>query len=110
MRMAVGHSKTVPGVLQELTVLALGYTWVRLVMWHSAILRHIAVERISGLAARRWRGAPSTGMPFIALSVHPARAYRVEPRVQKRRSKSGPWMVQPRQALRRQLVQYALGG
>jgi Transposase DDE domain len=104
-RMEVLHCNTVPGVLQELTVFALVYNLVRRVMWHSAILQHIAVERISFLDALRWLGAPSTGMPLIALIVNPARPYRVEPRVKKRRSKSFPLMITPRQERRRQLVQ-----
>jgi hypothetical protein len=105
MRMDVLHRKTVPGVLKELTVFAMVYNLVRMAMWHSAILQHIAVERISFLDALRWLGAPSTGMPLIALIVNPARPYRVEPRVKKRRSKSFPLMIKPRQALRQQLVQ-----
>jgi len=63
MRMDVLHGKTVPGVLKELTVFAMVSNLVRLVMWHSAILPHIAVERISFLDALRWLGAPSSGMP-----------------------------------------------
>jgi hypothetical protein len=39
------------------------YNLVRMLMWHSAIRQHLAVARISFLDARRWRGAPSTGMP-----------------------------------------------
>jgi hypothetical protein len=81
------------------------YNLVRMAMWHSAIFQHIAVERISFLDALRWLGATSTGMPLIALIVNPARPYRVEPRVKKRRSKSFPLMMKPRQALRRQWVQ-----
>ena len=38
MRMDVLHCKTVPGVLKELTVFAMVYNLVRMVMWHSAIL------------------------------------------------------------------------
>jgi hypothetical protein len=110
MRMDVLHCKTVPGVLKELTVFALVYNLVRMVMWHSTILQHIAVERISCLDALRWLGAPSTGMPFIALIVNPVRPYRVEPRVKKRRPKSFPLMNKPRQELRRQLIQQTLGG
>jgi DDE family transposase len=53
MRMDVLHCKTVPGVLKELTVFAIVYNLVRMVMWHSAILQHIAVERISFLDALR---------------------------------------------------------
>ena len=110
MRMDVLHCKTVPGVLKELTVFAMVYNLVRMVMWHSAILQHIAVERISFLDALRWLGTPSTGMPLIALIVNPARPDRVEPRVKKRRPKSFPFMIKPRQELRRQLVQQTLGG
>ena len=65
------HCKTVPGVLKELTVFAMVYNLVRMVMWHSSIRQHIAVERISFLDALRWLSAPSTGLPFIALIVNP---------------------------------------
>ena len=110
MQMDVLHGQTVPGVLKELTVLAIVYHWVRMVMWHSAILQHIAVERISCRDALRWLGAPSTGVPLGALIVNPVRPHRVEPRVKKRRSKSFPFMIKPRPELRRQLVQHTLGG
>jgi Transposase DDE domain len=110
MQMAVLHGKTVPGVLKELTVFALVYHLVRMVMWHSATLQHIGVERISFLDALRWLGAPSTGVPFGALLVNPARQHRAEPRVKKRRPKSFPFMIKPRQELRQQVVQQALGG
>jgi Transposase DDE domain len=63
MRMDVLPCQTVPGVLKELTVFAMVDNVVRRVMWHSAILPHIAVERISVLDALRWLGAPSTGRP-----------------------------------------------
>jgi hypothetical protein len=75
-----------------------------MVMWHSAILQHIAVERISFLDALRWLGAPSTGMPLGGLLVNPVRPYRVEPRVKKRRPKPFPLMLKPRQELRQQLI------
>ena len=104
MRMEVLHCQTVPGVLEELNVFAIVYNLVRMVMWHSAILQHIAVERISFLDALRWLGAPSTGMPLGGLRVNPMRPYRVEPRVKKRRPKPFPLMLKPRQALRQQLI------
>jgi Transposase DDE domain len=110
MRMDVLHCKTVPGVLKELTVFALVYNLVRMVMWHSATLQRINVERISFLDALRWLGAPHTGTSLMALIVNPKRPHRVEPRVKKRRPKSFPFMIKPRQELRQQLVQYALGG
>jgi hypothetical protein len=94
----------VPGVLKELTVFAIVYNLVRLVMLQSATLRQTAVERISFLDALRWLSAPSSGMSLAALIVNPQRPYRVEPRVKKRRPKSFPFMIKPRQALRQQLI------
>jgi Transposase DDE domain len=110
MKMDVLHCKTVAGVVKELTVFALVYTLVRLVMCQSATLQHISVERISFLDALRWFGAPHTGMPLVALMVNPARPHRVEPRVKKRRPKPFPLMIRPRQALRQQLLQQGLSG
>jgi hypothetical protein len=110
MQMDVLHCKTVPGVLKELTVFAIVYNLVRMVMGHSAMLQHINVERISCLDALRWLGSPSTGMPLVALIVNPVRPHRVEPRVKKRRPKSFPFMIKPRQELRQQLVQQGLKG
>jgi IS4 transposase len=63
MQMEIWHGKTVPGVLKELTVFALVYNLVRLVMCQSSTLQHIGVERISVMDALRWLGAPSTGIP-----------------------------------------------
>jgi hypothetical protein len=60
--MDVLHGKPVPGVLQELTVFALVYNLVRMVMRQLATLQHTAVERISaGDALRRMRGKPWSG-------------------------------------------------
>jgi IS4 transposase len=63
MHLDVLHCKTVAGVLKELTIFAMVYHLVRLVMQQSAILQHTAVERISFLDALRWLSAPSTGRP-----------------------------------------------
>jgi hypothetical protein len=63
MQMDVLHGKTVPGVLKELTVFATVYNSVRLVMWQSAALQHLSLERISFLDALQWLGAASTGIP-----------------------------------------------
>jgi hypothetical protein len=63
MQMDVLHCKTVSGVLKELTVFAIVYNLVRIVMWHSARLQHLDVERIRFLDALRWLSAPSTGIP-----------------------------------------------
>jgi hypothetical protein len=110
MQMDVLHCKTVSGVLKELTVFAIVYNLVRMVMGQSAALQHVSVERISFLDALRWLSAPSTGMPLVALIVNPARPQRVEPRVKKRRAKSFPLMIKPRPELRQQLVQQDFKG
>ena len=107
MQMDVLHCKTVPGVLKELTIFAIVYNLVRLVMGQSARLQHIGVEQISFLDALRWLGAPRTGMPLVGLIVNPSRPHRVEPRVKKRRPKPFPLMITPRPALRQQLIQQA---
>jgi hypothetical protein len=101
----VRHGKTVPGVLKELMVFAIVDNLVRMVMRPSATRQHTEVERISCLDALRWLSAPSPGGPLMTLMVTPARPHRVEPRVKKRRPKSFPFMINPRQALRQQLVQ-----
>jgi hypothetical protein len=62
MRMDGLHGKTVLGVLKELTVFAIVYNLVRMVMGPSAALQHVGVERISFLDALRWLSAPNTGM------------------------------------------------
>ena len=67
MQMDVLHCKTVAGVLKELTVFALVYNLVRLVMCQSATLQHLSVERISFLDALRWLGAPNTGSTVSGL-------------------------------------------
>jgi hypothetical protein len=110
MRMDVLHGKTVPGMLKELTVFALVYNLVRMVMGQSAMLQHLGVERISFLDALRWLAAPNTGIPLEALIVNPIRPHRVEPRVKKRRPKSFPLMIKPRPALRQQLIQHEVKG
>jgi hypothetical protein len=107
MQMDVLHCKTIPGVLKELTIFAIVYNLVRMVMWPSARLQHLSVERISFLDALRWLSAPSTGVPLGALLVNPIRPHRVEPRVKKRRPKPFPLMIKPRQALRQQLIPQA---
>jgi Transposase DDE domain len=110
MQMDVLRCKTVAGVLKELTIFALVYNLVRMVMGESAILQHLGVERISFVDALRWLGAPSTGIPLRALRVNPIRPNRVEPRVKKRRPKPFPLMIKPRHELRQQLIQPALSG
>jgi hypothetical protein len=90
---------------KSVTIFAIVYNLVRMVMWQSATFQHIGMERISFLDALHWLGALSTRTPLGALIVNPERPHRVEPRVKKRRPKPFPLMITPRQALRQQLVQ-----
>jgi hypothetical protein len=108
MPMDVLHCQTVSGVLKELTVFAIVYNLVRMVMCQSATRQQIGVERISVSDALRWLSAPSAGRPLGALIVNPIRPHRVEPRVKKRRPKSFPLMIKPRQQLRQQMLQQEL--
>jgi hypothetical protein len=110
MPMDVLHGQTVPGVLKELTAFAIVDTLVRMVVWHSSTLQHLDVERISCLEALRWLGAPSTGIPLGGFIVNAVRPHRVEPRVKKRRPKSFPFMIKPRQERRQQLIRRVLNG
>ena len=54
MKMDVLHGKTVLGVLKELTVFAIVYNLVRLVILQSAQHQQVEVQRISFLDALRW--------------------------------------------------------
>jgi hypothetical protein len=61
--MDVLHGKTVPGVLQDLTVWAMVDNPGRLGMGHAARLQPSEVARLSSVDALRWLSAPSPGLP-----------------------------------------------
>ena len=108
MQMDVLHCKTVLGVLKELTVFAIVYNLVRLVILQSAQHQQVEVDRMSFLDALRWLGAPDSGVPLEGLSINSSRPHRVEPRVKKRRPKKFPFMSKPRHVLRKHLLQQPL--
>lgn len=108
MKMDVLKCKTVDGVLKELTVYAIVYNLVRVVMVEAARRQGMAVERISFVDALRWlMGAGPQDEP-PKLVVNPARPGRNEPRVRKRRPKQYPLMTKPRAALRKGLAAQAV--
>src|SRR5262245_55514682 len=109
MQMDVLHCKTLSGVQKELTVFAILYNLVRLVILQSAKKQQVDLERISFLDALRWLGAPGSGVPLEELLVNPTRPHRVEPRVKKRRPKKFPFMNTPRHVLRKRLIEQAVG-
>jgi len=104
MGLDVLRCQTVAGVTKELTVYALVYNLVRVVMLEAAQRQGVAVERISFIDALRWLASARAGEPLPHLVVNPARPHRIEPRSIKRRPKQYPWMSAPRQELRKRLT------
>lgn len=103
LRMDVLRCQTVEGVHKELTMYALIYNLVRLVMGEAASRQGVPVERISFVDAVRWLAeAVGTDAP-LQLRINPHRPGRVEPRVKKRRAKPYDLMNQPRAVLRKRL-------
>ena len=109
MGLEVLHCQSLVGVLKELTVLALVYTLVRVVMLAAAKRQGVAVERISFIDAMRWLSTARLGEPFPPLVVHPHRPNRVEPRAVKRRPKPYPLLTKPRREARNALIQQSIG-
>jgi hypothetical protein len=104
MKMDVLKCKTVEGVLKELTVYAIVYNLVRVVMAEAARRQGVDVERISFVDAMRWLAEARPGDELPELVVNPERPGRYEPRVRKRRPKPYPLMTQPRSVLRKGLL------
>lgn len=109
MKMDVLKCKTEQGVLKELTVYAIVYNLVRVVMLEASKRQGVDVERISFVDALRWLVAANPGDELPRLKVNPDRIGRVEPRVRKRRPKQYPLMKKPRSELRNQLLNQHLG-
>src|SRR5262249_32379722 len=103
-RMDVLRCQTVEGVQKELTVYALVYNLVRLVLLEAAHRQRVPVARLSFVDAVRWLvEAASTDAP-LQLRINPHRPDRWEPRVKKRRAKPYDLMTQPRDVLRTRLL------
>jgi len=105
MGMEVLRCKTVDGVLKELTVYAIVYNLVRVVMLEAARRQGVDVERISFIDALRWLCGADPGDELPELVVNPDRPGRVEPRVVKRRPKPYSRMTRPRRELRKHLME-----
>jgi hypothetical protein len=98
------HCQRLVGVLKELTVFALVYNLVRVVMLAAAQRQGMALERISFVDA-----TARPGEPLPPLVVNPPRPNRVEPRAVKRRPKPYPLLTKPRREARNALIQHAVG-
>ena len=108
MKMDVSRSHTVDGVLKELTVYAIVYNLVCVVIGEAARRQAVDAERISFTDALRWLLDAKPGTDLPELIVNPSRPDRVEPRVRKRRPKEYPVMKKPRRELRKKLLSQRL--
>ena len=104
MKMDVLKCKTVAGVLKELTVYAIVYNFVCIVMMEAARRQRVDVQRISFVDALRWLVEAKPGEELPKLVVNPDRPGRYEPRVRKRRPKQFTPMNKPRFVLRKDLL------
>jgi DDE family transposase len=109
MGLDVLHCQRLVGVLKELTVFALVYNLVRVVMLAAAQRQGVALERISFIDALRWLSTARPGEPLPSLVVNPHRPGRVEPRAVKRRPKPDALLTKPRREARKALIQQSVG-
>lgn len=87
-----------------MTVYAIVYNLVRLVMTEAARRRRVRVERISFVDALRWL-REAAGRPALSdLVVNPERPNRIEPRAVKQRPKEYDRLTKPRRELRKELL------
>jgi hypothetical protein len=96
-------SKTAQGVLKELTVYALVYNLVHLVILKAAERQHVPPDRISFLDTVRWLLSARPGERLPDLLINPRRKERHEPRVIKDRQDTYTKMMRPRADLRNEL-------
>jgi hypothetical protein len=92
------------GVEKELTMYALVYNLIRLVMLEASRRQGVSVERISFVDATRWLAQAMHGAIPLKLRVNPNRPYRFEPRATKRRAKPYDLLNRPREVLRKRLL------
>jgi hypothetical protein len=104
LKMEVLRCQTEEGIEKEVTMYALVYNLIRLVMLEASRRQGVAVERISFVDAARWLAQAMHEAIPLKLRVNPNRPHRVEPRATKRRPKSYGLLNRPREDLRNQLV------
>ena len=84
MKLDILKSETVSGITKELTVIALVYNLVRVVMLEAARRQGVEVHRIRVIDALRWLASRRSDEPLPYLVVNPERPHRIEPRSIKR--------------------------
>lgn len=104
MGMDVLRCRTVEGVLKEMTVYAIVYNLVRLVMVKAAGDQKTPLHSVSFTDALRWLSQACQRLAPLHLVTIPQRPHRVEPRARKRRPKQFDLMRKPRRLLREQLL------
>lgn len=104
LKMDMLRCHTVAGVQKELTMYALVYNLVRLVMQEAARRQEVDVARISFVDAVRWLATVGVCDAVLHLVVNSDRPERLEPRVRKRRPKEYDLMNKPRAELRKALL------
>jgi Transposase DDE domain len=102
--MDVLHCQTEAGVLKELTVYAIVYNLVRVVILEASRRQGVPLNRISFVDALRWLSSSPPGTTLSKLVVNPERPGRAEPHCKKRRDKKYPYMKHPRSVLRKRLL------
>lgn len=101
--MDVLRGQTVEGAAKELTMYALVYNLVRLVMGEAARRQRVPVGRVRFGDAVRWLAAAVAGDVPLEIRVNPDRPHRAEPRATKRRPKQYDRLNKPRGELRKRL-------
>jgi hypothetical protein len=107
MKMDVLKCKTVAGISKELAAFALVYNLVCSVQAEAGRARGVPPERVSFVDALRWWIGDDVGPGVAVVRVNPSRPGRFEPRVVKRRPKQYHRMTEPRDALRKRLLEQA---
>jgi DDE family transposase len=103
LKMRKLKSKTSQGILKELTVYALVYNLIHLVMLKAARRQEVEPHRISFIDTVRWLLSAVPGEPLPDLLINPHRPDRHEPRVVKDREDTYTKMTRPRNQLRKEL-------
>jgi hypothetical protein len=92
------------GVRRELAMFAIVYNLVRAVMKDAGQRQDVSANRISFIDVLRWLATIPLGASPPVFVVNPVRPDRIEPRCKKRRAKNYPYMIRPRDVLRKHLL------
>lgn len=101
MKMDVLRCKTVDGILKDLTIYALVYNLVRLVMLEAARRQRVAVARISFADILAFLCYARPGTPLAEIIINPHRPQRWAVRAVKRRPKPYKLLNKPRHVMRK---------